>query len=297
MTAFVRDLEHDFDSLMELMVAMVESRAGSPLTSGMEWLNDIQTLSLKLFNQLCSTRVLAKGCVFESQNGQRIEFIDQGSIAVLARASVETFLTLHWVFSGSAEQSMFRHMLWQCGGLMDRLNITPTTDEGRAKQRESGEQVAQLLIRIEANPLLAAYSKKEVKELRKGNWRVGWSWGAEAVRAGFHKSYFDNIYGHLCGYSHSSYISAMQIGQAQDLRDQYNLSQMGFQVSTHILAHFVHFYASTFSPAADLLNSSPAKPIADLWHFRADDMNHIYGPNEKGADPEKKGALGDTGGG
>ncbi|WP_196758003.1 DUF5677 domain-containing protein [Stutzerimonas stutzeri] len=246
------------------------------MTPGMEWLNDIQTLSIKLFKQLCSTKSLAYGCVFQSNTGNKIEFIDQGSISILARASIETFLALHWIFQGSAEQSQFRHALWQYAGLADRANLNPSTDEGRIKQADTKVQMAQLLELIEASPFLSLYSIKEIKELKKGNWRVGWSWSSEAVKAGFHKSYFDNVYGHLCGYPHSKYISAMQIGQAQNIADQKQLSSAGVQISIHVMAHFIRFYASTFSPAADLLSSSPAKAIAGMWHFKAEDMIHIF---------------------
>jgi hypothetical protein len=276
MTAHFRDLESDFNGLIELMVAMIDARAESHMTPGMEWLNDIQTLSIKLFKQLCSTKNLAYGCVFQSNTGKKIEFIDQGSISILARASIETFLAMHWIFEGPAEQSQFRHALWQYAGLADRANLKPSTDEGRIKQVESKAQMAPLLEFIAGSSFLSLYSAKEIKELKKGNWRVGWSWSSEAVRAGFHKSYFDNVYGHLCGYSHSNYISAMQIGQAQSIADQEQLSSAGLQISVHVLAHFIHFYASTFSPAADLLSASPAKSIADVWHFKAEDMSHIF---------------------
>lgn len=277
MTAHFRDLESDFDGLIELMVVMIDARAESRMTPGMEWLNDIQTLSIKLFKQLCSTKSLAYGCVFQSNTGKKVEFIDQGSISILARASIETFLALHWIFEGLAEQSQFRHALWQYAGLSDRANLNASTDEGRIKQADAKAQMAQLLKFIEASPFLSLYSVKEIKELKKGNWRVGWSWSSEAVRAGFHKLYFDNVYGHLCGYSHSNYISAMQIGQAQSIADQEQLSRAGVQISIHVMAHFIHFYASTFSPAADLLSASPAKIIADTWHFKAEDMSHIFG--------------------
>lgn len=284
MTTHFRDLESDFDGLIELMVAMIDARAESRMTPGMEWLNDIQTLSIKLFKQLCSIKSLANGCVFQSYTGKKIEFIDQGSISILARASIETFLALHWIFKGSVEQSQFRHALWQYAGLADRVNLNASTGEGRIKQADAKAQMVQLLEFIEASPFINLYSIKEIKELKKGNWRVGWSWSSEAVRAGFHKAYFDNVYGHLCGYSHSNYISAMQIGQARSIEDQEQLSRAGVQFSIHVMAHFIHFYTSTFSPAADLLAVSPAKFIADIWHFKAEDMNHIYGQRD-GADP------------
>ena len=96
------------------------------------------------------------------------------------------------------------------------------------------------------------------------------------MRAGFHRSYFDNVYGYLCGYSHSNYISAMQTGQAQDLPTQARMSEAGIQIGTHIMAHFIHLYASTFSPASDILNASESRQIAAFWHFKSDDMNPIY---------------------
>lgn len=278
-----RDFDSDFNLLIELMVAMIDARAASPITPGMGWLNDIQTLSIKLFKQLCSTKSLSDGCVFKSAAGKSIEFIDQGSVSILARASVETFLTLHWIFGCPSERSQFRHALWQYAGLTDRVNLNSSTDEGRVKQADARVQQAELLGFIEGSPLLNKYSVREIKELKKGNWRVGWSWSSEAVRAGFHKLYFDNVYSHLCGYSHSNYISAMQIGQAQSITDQSKLASAGIQISIHILAHFIHLYASTFSPAADLLAASPAKAVADLWHFKAEDMNFIF-EQEKSAD-------------
>ncbi len=276
MTTYIRDLESDFHDLIELMVAMIDARAESPMTPGMEWLNDIQTLSVKLFKQLCSTKSLADGCMFQSATGKEIGFIDHGSIFILARAAIENFLVLHRIFSSPPEQAKFRHALWQYAGLADRASLTTSTDEGRIKQASAKMQMAELLEVIEASPLLSSYSAKEIKELKKGNWRVGWSWGSEAVKAGFHKAYFDNMYGHLCGYSHSNYISAMQIGQAQEVEDQEKLGRSGVQICIHIMAHFIHLYASTFPLAAEILAASSTKTTAELWHFKAEHMDHFY---------------------
>jgi AraC-like DNA-binding protein len=205
------------------------------------------------------------------------EFIDQGSVSILARANIETFLTLHWLFSGDFPTAQFRHRVWQHAGLHDRVNLTATSAEGRAKQKDARIQQMELLSHIRASEHLKAYTPKQIDQLLlKGNWRVGWSWADEAVRAGFHRKYFDNVYGYLCGYSHSSYISAMQIGQAQDLPTQARMAEAGLQISVHIMAHFIHLYASTFSPAADLLNASESKPIVDLWHFNSGDMDPIF---------------------
>lgn len=283
MSAFPRDIEQDFDALMELMILVINSRFNSPISPGMEFLNDIQTLSLKLFKQLCSTKTISTGCVFQSKTGSAYEFIDQGSVSILARASIETFLTLHWLFSGDLELARFRHRIWQYAGLQDRVEHIATSDEGRAKQASARERQAELLPFIQSSEHFKKYSAKQADQLLKGNWRVGWSWADEAVQAGFHRDYFDNVYSYLCGYSHSNYISAMQIGQAQDLPTQARMTQAGLQVSVHIIAQFIHLYASTFSPAADILNSSESRQIASFWHFKSEDMNPIYNPSAGGS--------------
>jgi hypothetical protein len=68
--AHPRDLGKDFDSLMELMILVINSRLNMPVEPEMTFLYDIQTLSIKLFKQLCSTKVISTGCLFQS-NGNR----------------------------------------------------------------------------------------------------------------------------------------------------------------------------------------------------------------------------------
>ena len=276
MTSFPRNIDQDYDALIELMIVVINSRLNMPIEPGQEFLNDFQSLSLKLFRQLCSTKTISTGCVFQSKTGSTYEFIDQGSVCILARASIETFLTLHWLFNGDMELSKFRHCVWQYAGLQDRVEHTATTTEGRMKQASAREQQAELLSFIQSSIPFKKYSTKEQAQLLKGNWRVSWSWGEEAVRAGFHRKYFDNVYGYLCGYSHSSYISAMQIGQAQNLPTQRRMSEAGLQISVHVMAHFIHLYVATFPPAADLFRKSESKSIANVWHFKANDMNHLF---------------------
>lgn len=95
------------------------------------------------------------------------------------------------------------------------------------------------------------------------------------MKAGLHKAYFDNVYGHLCDHSHSNYISAMQIGQAPSLNTKSNLVKLEFRLaSTYLLT--LSIYASTFPPTADLIAVSLAKFIAVTWYFKSEDIRHIY---------------------
>ena len=111
----------------------------------------------------------------------------------------------------------------------------------------------------------------------KGNWKVGISWIEFGVQAGFHEKYFENVYSYLCGYSHSSYASALQVGQAQSINDQNMLAQPIMGVGVVIMAHFTFTYSRIFSSATTVLNKNTyARSIAEKWQFGPDDMANIF---------------------
>lgn len=297
MTGYVHDVMRDFNSLSELMVKMIQAQTTLTMKDGDEWMNDAQILSTKLFKQLCSARVLLNTTEFVTHDDQRFPFIDFSSVTILARACIETYIVIHWIFQ-SEDQALrkFRHSVWKLGGLMDRLELHPSTDKARAKIADTSAQAAELHAEIDGSPYLRQYTPKQVKRLLKGDWRVDWSWTDEAVRAGFNKKYFENVYGHFCGYAHSSYISSMQIGQAQEMSEQYTLGEASLQAGVHVMSRFIRLYSDLFPTAKAVLESAPeaVRNVARYWNFSAEDMEHLY-DQEKGTDPDGKGASGESG--
>ena len=130
---------------------------------------------------------------------------------------------------------------------------------------------------ISKSEKLKSFTPNQQGQLLKGKWRVGNGWTDLGVNAGFHKKYFDNIYSYLCGYSHSSYISAIQVGQAQSREDQECLTSSILGIGTVIMAHYAFSYSKTFDSAIEVLNKNgAAKAIAEKWHFGPEDMAAIY---------------------
>lgn len=273
-----RNIEADFDLLIDLMADMIDAQAVEPRRTGDDWIADAQTLAVKLFKQLCSARSLLAPIVFQKHNGATFQFIDHSSLVILVRACIETYIAMHWIFgSEDIEFRKFRHRVWKLGGLMDRLKLHHTTDEARRKIEETRLQAEELITEIKASTYFDLYFPKQAKRILKGDWRVDWSWTDEAVRAGFHKKYFETIYGHFCGYAHSSYISSMQISQARDINDQYMLAQASMQAGVHIMAHFIYFYSKTLIAPNVIFNAADeAKRVATIWHFKAEDMDYLY---------------------
>ena len=271
-------LSEEYEHLLDLFFQLVQSQAGKPIESGEEWKNDAQTLSIKLFRHLASMHRLSKGATIVPPGIPPVPYIDHSSIKVLARAALETYLVFHYLFGSDDEElCRFRHATWVLGGLFDRQDVHISIEEHKENLQNEKRQIIKLQAQLSASPYLATYTTKQQDKLFTGNWRIGKNWTDLGVSADFNKKYFEDIYSYLCGYSHASYISALQVGQAAAIEDQTKLTNSILGIGMVIMAHYVFAYSSTFHSAGAILkeNSNP-KAIAEKWHFRSEDMRHIY---------------------
>ena len=249
----------EYEKLLDLFIELVQSQAGNKIVPGEGWLNDAQTLSIKLFRHLVSMHVISTGSTIEHSGVPVVFFIDHASVKVLARAALETYLVFYYLF-GSKDRALskFRHNTWVLGGLIDRQSSHVSIDEHRAVLSKEKKQIEELKLAISKSEKLKSFTPNQQGQLLKGKWRVGNGWTDLGVNAGFHKKYFDNIYSYLCGYSHSSYISAIQVGQAQSREDQECLTSSILGIGTVIMAHYAFSYSKTFDSAIEVLNKNGA---------------------------------------
>jgi hypothetical protein len=63
----------EYQILLDLFISLVQSQAGNKIEAGEEWLNDAQTLSIKLFRHLVSMHVISTGSTIE-HNGIPVVF-------------------------------------------------------------------------------------------------------------------------------------------------------------------------------------------------------------------------------
>lgn len=267
--------------LLDIMVRLVESQSGQQIASGEEWRNDAQTLALKLYRHLVSMHNLSEGATVNCSNGLQLHHIDHASIIVIARAALETYLVWHYLY-GQPERklSRFRYLTWRLGGLMDRQMLLPVSQTAMEVQAKELVEIEALRAEIETFSQFQEFTQKQKRKLLAGDWKIALGTSDLALAAGFHGSYFSNVYGYLCGYSHASYISALQVGQAKTLEDQLALTRTIMGIGVVTLAHFVCAYPQQFLAAHSVLDADPkAKLIAERWAFRAEDMADTYGKN------------------
>lgn len=264
-----------FGGLLDLVVEMVDSPVGAPIVPGEEWKADRQGLARKFVLHLSTMQAIQRGSSL-TVAGRSTPVVDHGSIQVLARATLETFIVFAQVFGGpDMEVSRFRHMTWKLGGLHDRQALHPLSAETAAIQASEKAAIDQLAQQVKAHPAFDTLSKGAQKAILKGDWKTGRSWQLLAAEAGLSGAYFKQVYGHVFSYSHSSYASALQVGLALDLQDQAKLGAAMFGVMCLCMAHFATIYGQLF-PSAQAVLERVNSTAYRLWNIEAAQLDALY---------------------
>lgn len=277
------EVESQFDAMLGLLADMITAQGSTPQTTDAPppWSINLHVLSMKLFKHLGSARTLLEPCPFRTATHAPYGYIDHSSIATVTRASLESYLVMHWLFGEKDDSKRdFNHMLWEHAGWKKRSKFVPTTADGEEAKRKAQTHASDLLDSIQASPFYQNYHQEQKRKVRKGQWDVEWCTRDLADSAGIHIIYFNSIYQHLSGYVHSDFISCLQIGQATKLADQYMLGAASISTSLMILGHFAIFYARMFPAANAILETSEAKGLVEKWYIRTEDMDFLYNEDE-----------------
>ena len=268
----------EYSALLYLLIELIESQNGKKLELETKWLNDAQILSIKLFQHLTSMQILAGGYMIKVNGKQKIYHIDHPSIKVVARAALETYLVFHFIYDSEDKSlSIFRHKLWRIAGLVDRQKYDFNFEGQQKKLANERNTLNKLREEVKSSDHFTNFSGNQQFQLLKGRWRTGNSWTDLGCSAGFHVKYFTDVYNYLCGYSHSSYASVLQIGQARLVDEQQMLTHGILCVGIKLMSHFISSYSGVFPEAEYVISSNPeARNIAEQYRFGADKMSEFY---------------------
>jgi hypothetical protein len=266
--------------MLPLLIRMLQAQGGQPIADGEGWKNDRQFLAKKFLYHLQTLLRTAEGAKIEHSQGEH-SFIDHGTINVISRALLENFIVFEWVFGPSDESlSYFRYLTWVVAGLKERSDTPARSDIAKRQQALDWERCGKLCQEIKSNEHFKEISNGAQKALLLGKWRMGQSIEEIAVQVGFHSKQLDGLYSYLCSYSHSSYISALQIGQANEKMEK-ELSRMAIGVSCNMTARMIETYARLFPVAQQVLagTSEDEKRAVGRWNFLREDFESSYGPD------------------
>jgi regulator of RNase E activity RraB len=243
------------------------------------WRADTHSLALKMYRHLTAIKALCEIGSDEQAGYSSSYYIDFSSAQIVTRAAIETFLTFAYVFGQEdLTLSKFRSEIWQLSGLADRQKLQPSTLDSEQKLATEKLDMEKLRTSIASSPHLSSiYTEKQATRILAGGWSQLRDWGELAEAAGIDSRYFENTYKHLCGFSHSSYISTLQISQARDMQTQLEMARACLCMCLFYTAHFVVTFSKISSSAALYLSKDEtAIKLIEKWHITVESWQEVY---------------------
>jgi len=186
---------------------------------------DAEGLYLRFVNYCCSIYYLLKGT--ESPIVENNKFLDPGSINVLCRAALESYLVLYYVFFEAVDKNELelRYDIWLRQGTLIRIKQIPILVQHRNLYESAKRDDEKLKNNIENNPHFKRLNARVQKEILTGkDWRIPIkkndkcmrpSFSDIAIAAGIPTDMAKINYDFLSGYSHSGSLGVQQVHQAK----------------------------------------------------------------------------------
>lgn len=271
--------EEEFETLLELMVRLVESTDGKEIPPDEEWHEYSNAFAVKLVHHLGTAYYIANGTNLVVKDKLH-QYFDHSSFKVIIRSALEAYLAFYFIIVAPANnaEKKFRFNIWQLGGLLERQKSAVITPEGKLKLLSEKPLVEKVLAYVKNDPLYKKLNDKQKEKARNGEWRLGRGWRKLAEIADINANYFEAVYRYLCGYAHSGHLSLFQIKQSETVESQSDHIKHVMGIGVMIMSHFCFAYSSLYAEAKEALEADEqAKFLAEVFHFKAKDMSHIYG--------------------
>lgn len=263
---FNMEIKQDYVKLLDLLAHVLAADNYLSFGDENERLLIARSLTNKFIEHAVTILHLSHGISLKLPSF-KFSFIDSASIDVLARATLEAFLTFHYVFYApiTKEEKDYRCWCYQAAGIVERRDFPALTEEFKQKLVADKEQLDKLHRQLKANAVFQGLTEKQKKRISKGEWRLK-SWREIATDAGFSKMIASNIYRSLSGRAHSSSLSVVQTMETHiSRRDEQDISSsMG--IMDAVIANMVREYCGLFSKARDVLSKdSEGSGSVDWW--------------------------------
>ena len=270
--------KEEYVILLDLFAKVINANKGYSVNdiSDGERLLDAHYLANKFIGHALTLLHLSEGTnVHDLPSFKQFSFIDSASIDVLTRASFEAFLVFHYVFyaPNTTEEKDYRYWSYKAAGLAERQNLPQVTNEYEQKKAEEKRKIEELHGKLESNAVFQSLKDRQKRQNFEGKGQWKWkpdgrgavSWREIAVDAGLSEMLASHMYSHLCGYAHSSSMSALQTAQALLNREVEWLIKPSLDTMKVVIANMIREYSKLFPRAQDVFSESGASNFVEAW--------------------------------
>jgi hypothetical protein len=262
-------VQKDYLQFLNLTYEVAQSLQGKRAAS--PYLPDCQQLAAKLFFHAATIYLLCQGTkvpVPYSVGGSN--FYDFPSVIVLARAALETYLTMFEVFFEPAteDEFEFKHALWQLSGFVLREKFVATAPTPQS-QINNQVEIQKMRDRLRNTKTFTSLKSSEQKSVLKGIRKRNWESIAKA--AGFGEQTIRQIYSYQSGYVHADGLSGTQIFSLQTAKEQIEFIEINMRTVMIVLSKMIIQYAKKFPEAEVICRENPDTFYkAQVWSGAAD---------------------------
>lgn len=182
-----------------------------------EWKVFSEPLLLKLVFHASTILEIFRGVKLPNDVlSQEVKIFDEPSVIILLRSCTENYLTFHYLLVDeiSDEEKYFRFIVWKYAGIKQRSSFFIETPEAKEKQQSELQILMALQKEIEESTYFSKLKSPQRKEILKGvKPRLETSWKDLIIRSNLSPTFFKNLYGFKSSYTHSEFISVLQIKQ------------------------------------------------------------------------------------
>jgi hypothetical protein len=224
----------------------------------------------KFLNHAYTILLLTKYEKETNQPCSPVEISMLASIDVLVRASLEAYLTFHYLFieRTTVEEMKFRYDRYVFSGYLERLS---KIDKVRLYDYRymvilgnDRRTTNRLRRNLKTNSQFQKLEVKEQDKILNGKWRDS-SWTEMALKAGLSKNISTFIYSYLCGYAHSGSLSVRQLQIIHSIGQQSNSIDSVVLLLNVCIAKMINAYCVVFPLAKSYLDKPNVKEFVNLW--------------------------------
>jgi len=257
----IAEIVSDYTMLLETLVEVSDASTGD---SGHPRGGYAESLIVKFIHHGASIFELFKGTHFTVHPKLTVDIVDFSSVQVLGRATLETFLMLHWLIIAPNDdiEAEYRFLLWQLVGQYTRLNAPNmgTQLEARAAIEEDVKRLTELL----KNDFYKAHKPKHRKGILKEAAkcrifnRTPWVQLIEDVGL---NEIFEAMYKSYCDQAHTGYISASQLREPAPLEVQRQLCLATLRLVVLLKAKIITMCADVLPKSREAFDKHPNHDI------------------------------------
>lgn len=211
-------------------------------------------------------------------HGKNVIVLDKPSIITLLRVVTENYLTFNYLYGSSItnDEKQFRLSVWRYCGIKQRIEFDITTEDAKKKQEKEVETLNELKKEVIDSPFYTVFTRKQQATIIDGKKpRLFNSWIKLIEDSGLRVQLFKNMYGYKSNYSHSEFISVLQVHDRNYIFRENAEIEIELMLLNIIICKSIINLKDTFSTIKanyDNLNSKAIDEIEFINKFGSEDF-------------------------